>query len=123
MHTENEQNKPPRKSGPPAVRAKPGEQVAVNRTLHCNMKLFEDESGEYYPVVDRMDQVSLVRGEYIPIGNRFHYPKQWGRKYAAVKLLEHKIAIEQDIVNRANAELEKLQRCLDRVKDWSEGDE
>lgn len=111
------------KPGNPGRKAKPGEQIAYNKTLHCNMQLFENEAGEYYPVVDRMEQATLVRGEYHPIGNRFHYPKQWGRKYAATKLLEHKIGVQQDIINNATIELAKLQRCLESIQHWSEGDE
>lgn len=123
MHTEENLNSRPRgKAGPPAVRAKPGQQVAVNKTLHCNMQLFENESGEYYPVVDVMDQATLVRGEYHPIGNRFHYPKVWGRKYAATKLLEHKIEVQRNILASAQVELGKLERCLNSVKEWSDND-
>ena len=59
----------------------PGEQVATNRAMHCNMQLFETPEGEYYAVVERLPQPTLVRGEYHPIGNKFQYPKQWGRKY------------------------------------------
>ncbi len=118
MHTENEQNKPkPKRMG------KPGEQVAVNRTMHCNMQLFENEAGEYYPVVDRLVTPTLIRGEYIPIGNRFHYPKAWGRKYAATTLLQHKIGVEKDIIASAQKELAKLERCLESIKDWSDTDE
>jgi hypothetical protein len=91
--------------------------------MHCNMQLFENGEGEYYPVVDRMEQPTLVRGEYIPIGNRFHYPKQWGRKWAAKVLLEHKIKIEQDIIATAQKELGKLERCLDSIQHWSDTDE
>lgn len=122
MHTENEQSKPQRKPGR-GKRVSPGEQVASNKAMHCNMQLFEDAQGEYYPVVDRMDAPTLVRGEYLPIGNRFHYPKQWGRKYAATYLLEHKIRVQQQIIQTAELELSKLQRCLDSIKDWSDSDE
>jgi len=111
------------KPGNPGRKAKPGEQIAYNKTLHCNMQLFENEAGEYYPVVDRMDLPTLVRGEYHPIGNRFHYPKQWGRKYAATKLLEHKIEVQRNILATAQSELAKLERCLDSIQGWSETDE
>ena len=115
MHTNEKQSK--------GRKAKPGEQIANNKDMHCNMQLFENAEGEYYPVVDRMEQPTLVRGEYHPIGNRFHYPKVWGRKYAATYLLEHKIKVQQDIISAANAELSKLQRCLDSIQHWSETDE
>lgn len=117
MHTEENQNKALGR------KAKPGEQIANNKAMHCNMQLFEDAQGEYYPVVDRMEQPTLVRGEYHPIGNRFHYPKRWGRKYAATILLEHKIKVQQDIIHTATTELAKLERCMSKVKDWSETDE
>jgi hypothetical protein len=111
------------KPGNPGRKAKPGEQIAYNKTLHCNMQLFENEAGEYYPVVDRMDLPTLVRGEYHPIGNRLHYPKQWGRKYAATKLLEHKIEVQRNILATAQLELAKLERCLDSIQGWSDTDE
>ena len=115
MHTEEKRNKRGRKVAP-------GEQIAYNKTYHCNMQLFEDESGEYYPVVDRMEQPTLVRGEYLPIGNRFHYPKVWGRKYAATKLLEHIMTDRRRQIEIAQTELEKLQRCMDKVRGWSDTD-
>ena len=101
----------------------PGEQVASNKAMHCNMQLFENPDGEYYPVVERLPQPTLIRGEYHPIGNKFQYPKQWGRKYAAKVLLENKIAVQQDILYKAELELSKLQRCLDGIQQWSDSDE
>jgi len=122
VHTNENQNKPIRRPGR-GKKVGPGEQVATNKTMHCNMQLFENSEGEYYAVVDRMDKPTLVRGEYLPLGNRFQYPKQWGRKYAAKFLLEHKIKVQQDIISTAEVELSKLQRCLDSIKDWSDSDE
>ena len=87
------------------------------------MQLFENSEGEYYAVVDRDVQPHLVRGEYYPIGNRFQYPKKWGRKYAAVKLIEHKIEQNTKIIQDAQLELAKLERCLSSVKEWADGDE
>jgi len=121
VHT-NENPKKIRRPGA-GKRVGPGEQVASNKAMHCNMKLFQNEAGEYYPVVDRLEQPTLVRGEYHPIANNFQYPKQWGRKYAATYLLEYKIKVQQDILSTAQDELSKLQRCLDSIKDWSPTDE
>jgi len=101
----------------------PGEQVASNKAMHCNMQLFENSDGEYYPVVEKMEVPALVRGEYYPIGNRFNYPKQWGKKYAAKVLLENKIKVQQDILEQAELELSKLQRCLESIQQWSDTDE
>ncbi len=101
----------------------PGEQVASNKAMHCNMQLFENDKGEYYPVVEKMEVPALVRGEYHPIGNRFNYPKQWGKKYAAKVLLENKIAVQRDILYKAEVELSKLQRCLESIQQWSDSEE
>ena len=87
------------------------------------MQLVENSEGEYDPVVDRIEKPTLVRGEYIPIGNKFHYPKQWGRKYAATYLIEHIIKDKKRQIELAEKELGKLQRCLDKIQVWSDKDE
>ena len=117
----NEENKS--KPGKKNQHIKPGQQVASNRAMHCNMRLMENSEGEYDAVVDRMDTISLIRGEYIPIGVNFHYPKVWGRKYAATKLLEHIMDDRKRQIQNAQKELEKLQRCLDKVNGWNETDQ
>ncbi len=97
-----------------------GEQIANNRTMHGNIQLFENEAGEYYPVVEWDEAPKLVRGEYHPIGNKIQFPKKWGRKEGATILLEHKIEEEKRIIASAEIELAKLQACLEDVKGWSE---
>ena len=114
MHTEENQSK--------GRKSKPGEQVAYNKAMHCNMQLFEDEAGEYYAVVDRMEQATLVRGEYYPIGNRLHYPKIWGRRYAATKLVQHIIEDKRKIIEDAKREIEKLERCQAKIDSWDIND-
>ena len=99
-----------------------GEQIANNRTMHGNIQLYENESGEYYPVVQWDENPKLVRGEYHPIGNKIQFPKKWGRKEGATILLEHKIADCQRTIHNAERELEKLQRCLSGVKEWPDKD-
>jgi hypothetical protein len=86
------------------------------------MRLIENGEGEYDAVVDRGEKYSLIRGEYIPIGCNFHYPKAWGRKYAATTLIEFIIADKRKQIADAERELGKLQRCLDRVNTWSDDD-
>lgn len=118
MHTENEQNKPVQKR----MSKGPGEQVAVNRTMHGWIRLHEGDDGEYYPVVQWDSVLKLIRGQYHPVGNRIQFPKAWGRKWGATTLLEHNIRVQQDIIRGAQIELEKLQRCLEGVKEWPETD-
>jgi hypothetical protein len=97
-----------------------GEQIANNRAEHCNVVLHTNELNEYYPVINRMDKQTLIRGEYIPIGNTFQYPKNWGRKKGATILLEHRIADKQKQLDEAAFELAKLSACLEKVKEWDE---
>ena len=120
MHT-NEENKPLRKDTTVRM-GKPGEQVAVNRTMHGNIFLYENESGEYYPVVEWDDAPKLVRGEYHPIGNRMHFPKAWGRKHAATTLLNRIIEDKEKQIADAQRELVKLRKCLGEVGEWPEYD-
>lgn len=95
-----------------------GEQVANNRCEHCNIQLHTNESGEYYPVINRMDKQTLIRGEYIPIGNTFQYPKNWGKRKGATILLEHRIEDKRKQLIEAEIELAKLSACLEKVKEW-----
>ena len=95
-----------------------GEQIANNRCEHCNIQLHTNESGEYYPVINRMDKQTLIRGEYIPIGNTFQYPKNWGRRKGAMILLEHRIEDKRKQLIEAEIELAKLSACLENVHLW-----
>jgi hypothetical protein len=97
-----------------------GEQVANNRCEHCNVVLHTNEVGEYYPVVNRLDVHTLIRGEYHPIGNSFQYPKNWGKRKGATILLEHRIADKQKQITDAESELAKLSACLQKVKEWDD---
>ena len=120
MHTNEETNN---KARPHANRhTKPGQQIATNRAMHNDMRLIENSEGEYDAVVDRGEKYSLIRGEYIPIGCNFHYPKVWGRKYAATKLVQTIMDDKRKQIEDAERELIKLQRCLDKVNLWSDTD-
>ena len=108
MHTNEEQNKPA-----------PG-QIAWNKAAHSTCELFQNESGEYYPVCQRIETPSLIRSEYIPIGSRLQYPNKWGRKRAVTHLLDFKIADAKKQIADAQTELEKLERCLSAVQGWDD---
>ena len=97
-----------------------GEQIANNRAEHCNIQLHTNESGQYYPVVNRMEKHTLIRGEYIPIGNHFQYPKNWGKRKGAIILLEHRIEDKRKQLLEAESEIAKLTACLDKVKEWDD---
>jgi hypothetical protein len=97
-----------------------GEQVANNKGEHCNVELFINEQGEYYPVTQCMDKYTLIRSEYKPFGNTLQYPKKWGRKRGALELLEFRIADKQRVLADAQLELELLTACRDKVNEWAE---
>ena len=85
-----------------------GEQVANNRTLHCVMELFTDGNGDYYLVTQPQSRPALIKGEYLPIGNRLVYPKKWGRRKAAELLISHMIGDMESVIKGASTRLEKL---------------
>jgi hypothetical protein len=97
-----------------------GEQVANNKGEHCNVELFINEQGEYYPVTQCMDKWTLIRSEYKPFGNTLQYPKKWGRKRGALELLNFRIADKQRVLADAQMELELLTACRDKVNEWAE---
>ena len=97
-----------------------GEQIATNTTMHSNVELFENESGEYYAVTINDELPKLIRGTYYPLGNKLQFPKKWGRKEGATILLEHKIAEQKRILADAEIELAKLSRCLEVVQQWND---
>jgi hypothetical protein len=97
-----------------------GEQVANNKGEHCNVELFINEQGEYYPVTQCMDKYTLIRSEYKPFGNTLQYPKKWGRKKGALELLNFRIADKQRVLADAQIELELLTACRDKVNEWAE---
>ena len=98
------------------------EQVAYNKCPHSLCQLFENESGEYYPVCQPQDGDKLIRGEYHPIGNQLQYPTKWGRKKASLVLLEHKIEQARINLEQATLELAKLERVRGDVEGWNEND-
>jgi hypothetical protein len=67
-----------------------------------------------------MEKHTLIRGEYIPIGNHFQYPKNWGKRKGAIILLEHRIEDKRKQLLEAESEIAKLTACLDKVKEWDD---
>ena len=93
------------------------QQVAVNRTLHSLASIVESSDGELSVIVQPLDGMKLIRGEYLPLGNRLQFPTKWGKQEGAIYLLEHKIAQQEAIIAQASEELEKLRDCLIRTKE------
>ena len=51
-----------------------------------------------------------------------HFPKVWGRKYAATTLLNRIIEDKEKQIADAHRELVKLRKCLGEVGEWPEYD-
>lgn len=96
-----------------------GKQVAVNTTIHYTMELFESEDGVFQPII-RSERSSLIKGEYLPVGRIFVFPKKWGRKEGARILLEHLIKDDERIISSTQHRLERLQLCKAGVDKWSD---
>lgn len=96
-----------------------GKQVAVNTTMHTHIELYEESTGEFTPVI-RGERSALIKGEYHPIGKSFLFPKKWGVKEGARILLEHLIEDDKRIIASATHRLERLEKALDKITQWSD---
>mgnify|MGYP001051853044 CR=1 FL=1 len=93
-----------------------GEQVANNREAQEVMYLHQD-NGKWY-ILSEPKSPGLVKGEYLPMGNRLVYPKKWGRKKAAEVLLNHLIKDNELIKELAEERLVYLNNLSNEVNDW-----
>jgi hypothetical protein len=91
-----------------------GEQVAFNKALHYTAEVFENDKGEYYVVHIKDAHLKLIRGEYIPIGNRLLYPKSWGKEKAEQVLLDYLIEADETLIEKASQRLDKLKKCKNK---------
>ena len=91
-----------------------GEQIAFNKALHYTAEVFEDDNGDYYIVHIKDLHLKVIRGEYIPLGNRLLYPKQWGKEKAEQVLLDYLIEADEKLLQKAQTRLEKLKKCKEK---------
>lgn len=92
-----------------------GEQIAFNKALHYTAEVFEDDNGDYYVTHIKDLHMKLIRGEYVPIGNRLLYPKQWGTEKAEQVLLDYLIEQDEVLIEKASSRLEKLKKCKNKL--------
>ena len=97
-----------------------GQQVANNRTLHHVMEIFTNSDGEWYIVSQPQSRPALIKGEYLPVGNKLVYPKKWGRKKAAEILLNHLLDDAHRLLNNTQLRLIKLENLKADVDKWKE---
>lgn len=98
-----------------------GYQVAFNKAPHITAEVFEDDNGEYYVVNAEDHHWKLIRKNYYPIGNRFFYPKKWGKKTGTLTLLNHLIESDEILLQKTQQRLDKLKKCKDKIEtEWED---
>lgn len=98
-----------------------GEQVAVNSESQMVMTLREDKDGILRMVTEPKSSPGLIRPEYTPIGNRFLYPKKWGRKRAADIFIQYLIGQQEQILVDTRTHLDKLNLIKKDIQQWENG--
>ena len=91
-----------------------GRQVAINRSIHYTIELYEDSSGEFSTVM-RKEGLALIKKEYHPIGKIFQFPKAWGLEKGSQILLERLIEDDERMVSSANIRIDKMRKALERI--------
>ena len=91
-----------------------GKQVAINRSIHYTIELYEDSSGELYPVM-RKESLALIKKEYHPIGKLFVFPKSWGLEQGCRILLETLIERDLELISTTQIRIDKMNRALIKI--------
>ena len=89
--------------------------------MHLVAELHTNTDGEYYVVtVPHNDKPTVIRSEYLAFGPKLTYPKKWGKKAGALTLLNQKIEDQKRIIERAQIELNKLNKCIEATNKWKD---
>ena len=80
-----------------------GKQVANNRAEHH--QLIYNDGGD---IQFRPYGLSLIRKEYIPVGNLLIYPATWSKEEAVELFLNHKIDVLETGIDDMNKKLDEL---------------
>ena len=83
-----------------------------------------ERNGEYYvwfePVNQLNNQLGPVRAEYPVRGNCLVHPKKWGKRKAALKLVQTHIDDQREIIRRAQEYLAGLEVLLSEIVEWQD---
>ena len=79
-----------------------GKQVANNRAEHHQM-VYESGKVEFKPY-----GLSLIKKEYIPIGNILIYPANWTKLQAVETFVNYKVKDLEKGISEMNAKLDEL---------------
>ena len=82
------------------------------------MTLREDKEGILRIVTEPKSSPGLIRPIYTPIGNRFLYPKKWGRKPAADIFIQYLIEQQEQILIDTRTHLDKLNLIKKDIQEW-----
>ena len=95
--------------------------ISKTRTMHLIGEIHRDVNGDYYVVTTpHAIYPTPIRKEYLAIGHRLIYPKVWGRKKGALELLNQKKADQIRIIERAKAEIDRLDKCIEQTEGWKD---
>lgn len=81
-----------------------GKQIANNQCEHYEIVLTDD----YRFDIHQLPSTQLIRGEYWPVGNKMHFPKNWGKEKGARHMLEYLKADAKRMLESANKRMEAI---------------
>lgn len=83
---------------------------------HNRVTIHRTEEGKWYIVDEKMQSKSLVRKEYVPIGNTLIYPSKWDSNWAKRKLVEWHIGEDTKVIQMYTEHLEGMQSLLKELE-------
>lgn len=89
--------------------------------IHRIMQIKEID-GQLHVVVDQQIHETWIRPFYLPVGNRFVYPKSWGKRLAGKHFLEFLMNDQQRIIDGANERILRLKGVLEEVDEWDDSE-
>jgi hypothetical protein len=98
-----------------------GKKVAENKGYHYSAEVWENDSGEYYVVIQKDLYKRRYRKNYYPIANRMYFPEIWSKKKGAQLLLNQLIESDELLLKKTAERLDKLKRCRETInKNWDD---
>lgn len=104
----------------PVIKTDGGKYKRYN--IHHRHLELKEIGGQLHVVVDNLIHEKLTQPKYEPVGNRFVYPKSWGKRLAAKHFLEYLMIDQQRIIDNATEWMARLQGCYEEVDEWDDNE-
>lgn len=88
-----------------------------DKEWHNRVTIHQTSEGMWYIVDEKMQSKSLVRKEYLPIGNSLIYPSKWESNWAKRKLVEHHIQEDMKVIQMYEEHLKGMRLLLSELGD------